>query len=266
MPKSETIRSLERGLQVFKVLQTIQTATLLQLHQRTGISKPSLLRILLTLTHEGMVHRRIGDGRYHVSTKPVRVTRKDDPFDYVAEVATPLLDRLCQKIIWPSDLAVPAGDHMEIRETSRTLSPFVFNSAGIGNQINWLLTGHGRAYLAYCPKEERESILARLRGSANRQNWLASHPGRLDKIFEEVRRCGYATRDPSFSGGLYEHPSDDGLSGIAVPIRTADRVHATINILWVRRALTIKDMVLQHLPDLQRVAKKIAASASSKPA
>jgi DNA-binding IclR family transcriptional regulator len=88
MPKSETIRSLERGLQVFKVLQTVQTATLMQVYQRTGISKPSLLRILATLAHEGMVHRRI-DGRYHVSSKPTRATRNDDPFAYVAEVATP---------------------------------------------------------------------------------------------------------------------------------------------------------------------------------
>jgi IclR family mhp operon transcriptional activator len=260
MPKSQNIRALERGLQVFKALQNAQNWTLQQLHQSTGISKPSLLRILGTLQREGMVHRRIDDGRYRVSAELTRVARKSDPFDYVAEVAAPVLDRLCQKIVWPSDIAVPAGDHMEIRETSRTLSPFVFNSGLIGHQINWLLTAHGTAYLAFCPNDERQQILERLRGSRNPQDWLAAHPRRLEKIFAQVRRCGYGMRDPLFSGGFYERPFDDGLSGIAVPIREGDRVHATINILWVRRASTMDDIVKLHLADLKNAAHEISGS------
>jgi IclR family mhp operon transcriptional activator len=260
MAKSENIRALDRGLRVFKALQTVQTSTLQQLHRSTGISKPSLLRILGTLQSEGMVHRRIDDGRYRVSAKLTRVTRKVDPYDYVAEMAAPVLDRLCQKIVWPSDIAVPAGDHMEIRETSRTLSPFVFNSGVIGNQINWLLTAHGTAYLAFCPEEERNRILDRLRKSGKPQDWLAAHPRRLEKIFAEVRQRGYGMRDPSYSGGFYDRAFDDGLAAIAVPIQESYRVHGTINILWVRRALTVKDIVTTHLEALRRAANEIAAS------
>lgn len=260
MPKIETIQALERGLHVFKALQSVQTSTLQQLHQASGISKPSLLRILGTLQREGMVHRRIDDGRYRVSAKLTRFARRDDPSDYVAEVAAPVLDRLCQKIIWPSDIAFPAGDHMEIQETTRTLSPCVFNSGHIGNRICWLLTAHGRAYLAFCPREERESILDQLRKSGNAQDWLAAHPKRLEKIFAEVRHNGYGTRDPAYSGGFYERPFDDQLAGIAVPIVAGGRVHATINILWVRRAVTVKDIVTRHLADLKRAANEIATS------
>jgi IclR family mhp operon transcriptional activator len=260
MAKSENIQALERGLQVFKTLQKVSMMTLQQLHQSTAISKPSLLRILSTLQSQGMVHRRIDDGRYRVSAKLTRVARKLDQFDYVAEVAAPVLDGLCQKIIWPSDIAVPAGDHMEIRETSRTLSPFVFNSAIIGNQINWLLTAHGTAYLAFCPVEERTQILERLRSSGNPQDWLASQPARLEKILTEVRQRGFGLRDPSYSGGFYDRPFDDGLAGIAVPIKNGERIYGTINILWVRRALTEKNLVKMHLKDLEGAAIEIASS------
>ena len=49
MSRAETIRGLERGLQVLQVLQSKPIASLKELHAATGISKPSLLRILTTL-------------------------------------------------------------------------------------------------------------------------------------------------------------------------------------------------------------------------
>jgi IclR family transcriptional regulator, mhp operon transcriptional activator len=38
----------------------------------------------------------------------------------------------CQRISWPSDLMVPAGDHMVIAETSQTQTPFLIKAGGIG--------------------------------------------------------------------------------------------------------------------------------------
>src|ERR1051325_1187855 len=79
MARSSTIRALERGLQVFKALQRAPTATLQDIHAATRIPKPSLLRILGTLEHEGMIYRRLDDGRYRTSTKLTHVDRKPDP-------------------------------------------------------------------------------------------------------------------------------------------------------------------------------------------
>jgi IclR family transcriptional regulator, mhp operon transcriptional activator len=260
MPEATTIRGLERGLQVFKALQQAPSLSLQEVHTATGLPKPSLLRILATLEQASMIHRRIDDGRYRVSAKLVGDARKPGPYDYVVEAATPVLDRLCQRIIWPSDLAVPAGDHMEIMETSRTLSPFVLNSARIGNRINWLMTALGRVHLAYCPANERQRIVARLRKTRNPQDALASEPKRLDAIFAETRLRGYGLRDPAFLGGFYEGPFDDHLLGLAIPLRRGGRVHGCINILWARRALSVEQVVVQHLTDLQAAAAEIVAA------
>ena len=114
-----------------------------------------------------MVSRRLADGRYRISASLTRLGRKRDRYDRVAEAAAPVLDHLCQKVSWPSDLMVPAGDHMEIRETSRTQSPFMgyYNKDRVGMPVNWLLSAVGRAYLAYCPEAERRKMVGLLRKS-----------------------------------------------------------------------------------------------------
>ena len=103
----KTIRSLERGLQVLRAMQEQPISSLHEINQRTRIPKPTLLRILRTLEVSGAVSRRLADGRYRISATLTRLARKPDRYDRVAEAAAPVLDRLCRKISWPSDLMVP---------------------------------------------------------------------------------------------------------------------------------------------------------------
>lgn len=261
MPKPETVRGLERGLRVLEALEAKPIASLHDLHLVTGISKPSLLRVLQTLERFHLVSRRLGDGRYRAGTNLTRRPRRHVRDERVAEAAAPVLDRLCQRISWPSDLMVPAGGHMIIVETSQTQTPFLIKAGGIGSQVNWLLSGVGRAYLAYCPDKEREEILRRLLKSERREDRLAREPKRIERIFAETRQRGYAIRDPGFVGGFYgTPPQDDGLAAIAVPLLDRRRVHGAINILWVKTAYTIEDFAKRHLADLQAAAREIVDS------
>jgi len=259
------IQGLQRGLQVMRVLQTNSIASLHDIHRATHISKPSLLRILRTLEQAGVVSRRLADGHYRLSAFTSGI-RKRDAYEKVAEAAAPVLDRLCQKVKWPSDLLVPAGDHMERRETSRALSPFVTHSPfhtprEIGTKVNWLLTGVGRAYLAFCPSKERENILKMLRRSEKPEDHLARDPKRLDRILSETRARGFGVRDPSFVGGPYGTlPFDDGLAGIAIPLHNGSRVYGSINILWIRAAFTVEEFAALHLADLRAAGREIVAS------
>jgi IclR family mhp operon transcriptional activator len=259
---TKTIRSLERGLQVLKALNATPISSLQDVYRVTRIPKPTLLRILLTLEQSGVVSRRLADGRYRVSSNLTRLARKRDRYDRVAEAAAPVLDRLCQKVSWPSDLMVPAGDHLEIRETSRTHSPFMiyYNKDRVGMPVNWLLSAVGRAYLAYCPEHERKKVIGLLRNSDRQENWLARDPIRLGEILTETRKRGYGLRDPGFTGGPYGTQAPDGLAGIAVPLRDHRRVHGVINIIWPRAARSVEDMVRDCLSDLQAAAEEIVAS------
>jgi IclR family transcriptional regulator, mhp operon transcriptional activator len=267
MQRAETIRGLERGLQVLGVLQSNPISSLHDIHVATGISKPSLLRILNTLQRAGVVSRRLADGHYRISAF-ARMAGKRDRHDRVAEAAAPVLDRLCQKVRWPSDLMVPAGDHMERRETSQAYTPFFFinttQRTRVGQSVNWLQTGMGRAYLAFCPEPERNDILRMLRSSDKPEDILARDPKRLDGILAETRARGYGTRDLVFTGGNYGGPPiDDGLAAIAVPLLDRTRVHGTINILWIKTVFTIEEAADRYLADLQAAAAEIVRSLRS---
>ena len=192
---------------MLRALQEQPISSLREINQLTGIPKPTLLRILHTLQGAGAVSRRLADGHYRISATVS--ARKPDRYDRVAEAAAPVLDRLCRKISWPSDLMVPAGDHMEIRETSRVRTPFstVFLHDRVGTPVNWMLSAVGRAYLAYCPEKERERILTLLRKSDLAENRLARDEKRTRQILIETRDKGYGTRDPTFGGGAYGRQS-----------------------------------------------------------
>jgi IclR family mhp operon transcriptional activator len=163
---------------------------------------------------------------------------------------------------------------MERRETSRALSPFIIHSPfhttrEIGTKVNWLLTGVGRAYLAFCPPAERERVLARLRRSNKPEDGLAHNPTKLDAIFAETRKRGFGIRDSSFVGGPYGTPPiDDGLAGMAIPLQDGKRVYGSINILWIKTAFTIEEFAARHLADLrdagQEIIKGLTASSHRK--
>jgi IclR family mhp operon transcriptional activator len=233
-------------------------SSLHQLHLVTRISKPSLLRILHTLARSGVVTRRLGDGRYHIGSTLAHVPWRREQGD--AEAAAPVLDRLCQRVSWPSDLMVPAGDHMEIRETNRVRSPFLLAQERIGLPVNWLWTAVGRAYLAYCPPRERQRIVDLLRSSTRPEDRLAREPARLNAVLNEVGARGYGTRDSQHTGGYYGGPPpSDGLLSIAVPLRDGARVFGAVNMLWLRTAFTVEAFAERHLADLQAAAAEIVA-------
>jgi len=266
MAGPKIIKSLERGLTVLQALQMQPDSSLHELYIITRISKPSLLRILYTLSRSGVVTRRLGDGRYRIGSNLSHTPSRREHRDRIAEAAAPILVRLCQRVSWPSDLMVPAGDHMEIRETSRTRSPILLQQERIGLQVDWLLTAVGRAYLAFCPANERQRVINTLRSSSRLEDRLAREPERLNAILAETRARGYGTRDASYTGGYYGGPPHaDGLLAIAVPLREGARVLGAVNMLWMRPAHTVEAFAARYLRDLQAAAAEIVSSLRSRP-
>lgn len=261
----KVVKGLERGLLVLQALHMQPDSSLHGLHVVTGISKPSLLRILHTLMRAGLVTRRLGDGLYRVGSTLSHAPSRHARHDRIAEVAAPIMERLCDRVSWPSDLMVSAGDHMEIRETSRKRSPFLLRSERIGLPVNWLWSATGRAYLAYCPAKERQHIVGLLAGSTRPEDRLAREPTRLNAVLAEVRVRGYGTRDAAHAGGFYGGPPQaDGLLAIAVPLRDGPRVVGAINMLWLRTAFTAEAFAARHLTDLQAAAAEIVSSLRSR--
>ena len=258
----KTIRALERGLDIMQILQTKGSATLNDIYQVSGLPRPTILRVLRTLVGAGWVRRGLEDGFYRNSFKIEGMVNSLDHTDKLAEISAPYLDALCRKASWPSDLTVfnSGGLYMELKETSRSLTPFLLNRDSIGHKINLPLSAVGRAYLAFCDRDECTTILAELRKSRNLANKLIHDEQKFSDDLTEIRRAGYAIREPSFGGGQKPLRSefDDGLNAIAVPIQLNKKILGCISLVWLRKAIPTKDIVREYLTDLQKAAGEIS--------
>lgn len=258
----QPIRAIERGISVMRALEALGTASLHQLHETTGLHRTTLLRILLTLEQQELVRRGLGDGLYRNTFGLRRMTGALDEFDRLAEIAGPVLGRLCDTVKWPSDLMVRNGLFMEIKETSRRQTPFLVNRDEIGHRVGFAVTAVGRAYLAFCPRAEHDEILDGLRASTHPADQIARNPESLEPVLEQVRAQGYATRDEYYLGGNYGEGTffDDGLSAISVPIRTGEQVLGCVNLVWMRQAVPASDFVADHLAHLRAATDEIVAA------
>lgn len=259
--KVKTIRALERGLDVLSMLQAAKAASLHDLHRTTGLAKATLMRLLLTLERRGLVWQRMADGAYLPSHTPQARARHLDDENHLVEVASPVLEQLVQRVDWPSILAVPRLDYMEVIETNRPRSYFHHIPLGpIGFRINMLRSATGRAYLAFCGEAEREAVLARLRASHQAGDALARNAAWVARMLNETRRQGYSVRQPDF-GGHYDKPRsawDDGRNSIALPIAVGGAVIGCVNLTWIAKVAPVQEIVQRHLGSLKEATAEIA--------
>lgn len=255
----KSVRALARGLDVFRALQHRASASLQELHRDTGLAKPTLLRILKTLEEGGLARRSLGDGRYRIGTGARLLGRGLGEHDAIAEQASPVLDRLCRDVLWPSDIAVYKAGAMEILETSRSQTPFLVNRGRMGYRVHMLMSALGRAYLAFCPPPERDAILAQLRQSGDPYDRTAHDDAAVRRTLDQDRARGYAIRQSGYGHWASDRDQADA---IAVPVLQGTRVLASVNLTWVAGAVSQDQMVARHLDRLRVAAEEIAARLS----
>src|SRR6266513_6404197 len=266
--KVKTIQALERGIAVMAALREMRAASLHDLHLNTGIPKPTLTRILYTLYRQGLVWQRMADGAFLPSHIMLQRGRLDDTA-WLVEIASPVLEKLCARVMWPSVLSVPRLDHMEVVETNSPRAHFDELPAGpIGFRANVLRSASGRAYLAFSPDAEREAVLRRLRDRDVAGHELARDVAAVRRMVTATRHRGYSVRAPDF-GSHYSRTrreADDGRNSIALPVRSDGHVLGCINLTWRRKALTLTQVVDSYASDLCMAATAIedrmAASAT----
>jgi IclR family mhp operon transcriptional activator len=266
--KIKTIRALDRGLEVLAFLQAARAASLHDMHLATGLPKATLIRIVATLEQRGLIWQRIADGAHLPSHLLSARVPQPSSEERMAEAASPVLARLCRKVRWPSIVAVPRLDCMEVLETNAAQSYFHHIPLGpVGFRVNMLRSATGLAYLAFCNQSERQAILNRLRASPDPGNALARSPAVVDRLLEETRRQGFGHRVPDF-GGHFDLPRcnwDDGRSSIAVPIRVAGEVVAAVNLTWIRKVAELRQIVATCLDPLRAAAAEIAGRLDGTP-
>jgi IclR family mhp operon transcriptional activator len=219
-----------------------------ELAMASQISRQALYRILETLCDEGFVERREDRDRYEL-TPLVRCL--SDGFrdeDLVRKIATPVIRQLQKDLVWPSDLATFHGTAMCLRETTRPNSPMTIDRATIGWRLSMLGSASGRAYLAWCPQEERRLILENLQSSRHPDDALAHDEHWVRTLLSTTRQRGYGER-------FDEVRSRTG--AIAVPFHQGERVMGCLCITFIASALNPAEAARRHLDRLRAAAAEI---------
>lgn len=248
------VQGLSRGLALLHAISRSAKgwATIAELSESTGLHRTTVRRLLETLQSEGYVRRSSSDDTYRLNLKVRQLSDGFTDDEWISEVANPVLGELLQKLVWPSDLCTLDGDSMLVRETTHRFSPLSFHRAMIRQRMPLLFTSAGRAYLAFCGDEEREQILRLLVSGNDEQANFARNRVLVQQMLEKVRRQGYATNDGEWQQQLK-------IGAIALPVRHQGQLLACINVVFLKKAISVSEAAERFLPELRAAVAKIEA-------
>jgi len=246
------VQGLSRGLAILHAINLSPEgwASIAELSASTGLHRTTVRRLLETLQAEGYVRRSASDDSYRLNQKIRQLSDGFTDDEWISEIANPVLGELLQKVVWPSDLCTLDGDSMLVRETTHRFSPLSFHRAMIRQRMPVLFTSAGRAYLAYCSSEERQQILRLLAAGNDEQANFARNRILVEQMLEKVRRVGYATNDGEWNLQLK-------ISAISVPVRHNGTALASINVVFLKKAMSVAEAVERYLPELNLAVEKI---------
>lgn len=254
---TKTIRALDRALLIIQTVAGADSCSLAEIHIRTGIPKPTALRLIRTLVQRGYLRQSIIDGRYRASinlpesqAEPVR-----PELVLLADKAMPHALALTGKIGWPSDIHLRAEHFMTLVDTTRSLSPFLVYQKVRNERISLYGSATGLACLSGMPRARVERLFFDTkpdfmwRPERFRLSWQ-----RLSYILEETRARGYAKRLSPHTG---ETPINDGMRAIAVPLHRKGMPIGAINVFWPFVFKNEDAFAREHLADLKAIAARI---------
>jgi IclR family mhp operon transcriptional activator len=224
-------------------------ATVSEFAQQIRLPRTTTYRILETLTHAGYVYRDAADDRYRLT---IMVHKLADGFDddaWVTQIARPCIDELGNEVLWPIALTSLSGTQMLVRETTDHRSPLAVERISAGMRLPMLTTAAGRVHLAFCPSQQRESIMEILKRSTADADKLAHNRAELDKILEDTRSRGYAS-------AVHPRRISDEIT-MAVPVLVDERVLAAVVIRFAEKAVPLKLAVERFVPKLRETAQRI---------
>ena len=138
---------------------------------------------------------------------------------------------------------------MLIRQTTDHQSPLAVEKRGPGFRVSILGSAVGLCYLAYCPKEQRDSLLDILAKSNKEADKAARNRKKVLETLVEVRKRGYAISHR-------KRRVSEELS-FAVPIIANDRLLAALGFRCSSTAVPETDAIQRFVPKVTDVARQI---------
>jgi len=235
------VESARRVLLMLQTLNDQRIATVGTLHQATGLSKPTIVRMLETLISEGYVVRDNFVGGYSVTSKVMSLASGFSGTPLLIQAARSRAIALTNDIKWPVSLGTLRDGHIFVSFTTAPISPWAYPFPVLHRFLDLELTAMGQCHLAFCEDEERALLV----NAVVQQRRDQGRPIDLSRMLRELE----ATKQRGFAhvGGprrIFEF--------VAVPIIEEKRCSACMGVGFYRKAVPadrIKESVIQPMLD-----------------
>jgi IclR family pca regulon transcriptional regulator len=248
MPRTDHVQSLQRGIAVLRCFDAEHSEqTLSDVARRTGLTRATARRLLLTLTTLGYAAY---DGK-HFSLTPAVL---DIGYTYlsslnVTQIAQPYLEALSERV--HESVSVSVLDGYDIIYIARVPTTRIMTiSLGLGTRLPAYCTSMGRVLLSELePGKVADHVPD---GLEPRTGYSITSRETLERELEKVRAQGWA---------LVDQELEIGVRSIAAPLRDSlGRAIAAMNISTHAGRTTVEEVHRHFLPALLETAERVNQS------
>jgi IclR family mhp operon transcriptional activator len=253
--RSIKVEAAARTLILLEELNRHRVASVQMLHQATGLPKSTVVRLMKSLCAMGYAANDRRQGGYAVASRVKSLSNGFHGDPLVVEAARPWALAFTAQYRWPLAIAVLDGTSVMVRFSTIPDSPVSPFHGTINMRLSLLRRALGRAYLAFCPGDERSMLLDLLSRSQEPEDALVGDRRRTQLLLASIRKQGFAERDPTVE------PRSSGT--VAVPIVGDGKVLATVGMTYFISAIERRDVIQRYAPLVQTLAENISASVAS---
>ncbi|MEV8334030.1 IclR family transcriptional regulator domain-containing protein [Streptomyces niveus] len=239
------VESLARGLTVVTAFgEDRPELTLSAVAEATGLARATARRALITLEHLG--HVTSAGRTFRLTPRVLALGYPSLSRTTLAEIATPHLAALVQRVHDSASLAVLVGD--DIQYTARVSTTRIMSvNISLGTRFPAYAASMGRVLLADRPPGQRLPA-TELKPLTPR---TTTDPAQLAALLDQVAEQGHA---------LVDEELEEGLRSLAVPVRDrTGRAVAALNVAMHSSRRTVEECLTDLLPELRATAAAIEA-------
>lgn len=244
-----SIRSLERGLAVMRMLSLKGPLSVSDTASETQLPRQTVSRILFFLEDLGFVQRRVSDKRFEIAEQALTLTEGLERSKWIKQGAVPFMEQLCREILWPVSIAQPRGLRMEILWDTDNLSPLVIHPAPAGLRFPFVTSIAGRVFLANSTEKNRKLLIEAV---------LADDPDALSAVDLSEHMLGPqldVIREQGFYCDQMPHKAH---SSLAAPLFDRFGIKAVLDIRFPSRSLALKEATNDLAPKVKTCAQNIS--------
>jgi IclR family transcriptional regulator, pca regulon regulatory protein len=212
---------------------------------RAGMTRASARRFLLTLADLGYL--RAEGPHFELTARSLEIGRTFLANLSLPRVAEPHLKTLAARLNETTSLCILEG--ADVVYVVCVPSPRLLSvSISVGTRFPAWATSMGRVLLAALPDAALQSYLESLELHRFTEHSIGS--------IAQLRREVEAAREKGWS--MVSEELEDGLRGVAVPVRRGIEVVAAVNVSLQTHRASVEDLEKTVIPRLQETARQIA--------